>query len=52
MAFHRQSIDDNDWWRWKVTQDEEGDLAWVLGKRLKEGFASQRSARHEKNHTR
>ena len=33
--FRRESTDDNDWWRWKGTQDEEGDLAWALGEGVK-----------------
>ena len=42
--FRQECSDDDDWWHWKATQDEEGGLAWALGKELKEGFVYQRSA--------
>ena len=45
--FRQECSDGDDWWHWKATQDEEGDLAWALGKELREGFVYQRSARQE-----
>lgn len=46
--FRRESRDEEDWRKWKLLQDEEGAVGYVMQRYLKGGFVYHRSPLYTK----